>query len=77
MNNLRQQLAPGLSGVNIGITVLLALMAWPLALLMLAYIFFGQKVGLDLGRPATLVTFFGRVSTAVRAGIEAFNKPST
>lgn len=76
MNNLREQLAPGLSGVNIGITVLLVLMAWPLALLMLAYIFFGQKVGVDLGRPATLATFLGRLKTAVRAGIEAFKKPS-
>ena len=76
MNDLRRQLAPGLSGVNVGITVLLVILAWPLAVLMIAYIFFGQKVGVDLGRPATLVTFFARLKTALRAGIAAFNKPS-
>lgn len=73
MNDIKQQLAPGWSTVNIVISVVLFLIAWPLALLMLAYILWGQKVGLDLGRPDTLVVFAKRLGTAWRAALDSFS----
>jgi hypothetical protein len=74
MNDFKQQLAPGWSGVNIGIVVILSLISWPFALVMVAYILWGQKVGLDLGKPETLATFGRRIATAFKAGIDAFSK---
>ncbi len=75
MNNFKQQLAPGWSGVNIGISVVLFLVGlWPLGLLMIAYILWGQRVGLDLSRPETLGVFWKRLTSAWRAGIDAFTK---
>jgi len=74
MNDLKQQLAPGWSAVNVAITVLLVLISWPLALLYVAYILWGQKVDLDLSRPETLVAFGRRIATAFKAGIDSFSK---
>ena len=68
MNDLRAQLAPGWSGVNVAITVVLFLMAWPLGLLMIAYIVWGDRLGLNLARPETLSAFGGRIAHAWRAG---------
>lgn len=68
MNDLRAQLAPGWSGVNIAITVVLFLIAWPLGLLMIAYILQGERLGLDFARPETLTAFGGRLKHAWRAG---------
>ena len=68
MNDLRAQLAPGWSGVNVAITVVLFLTAWPLALLMVAYIVWGDRLGLNLARPETLSAFGGRIAHAWRAG---------
>jgi len=47
MNDLRSQLAPGWSGVNIGIMVLLFIAIPPLGLLMLGYIIWGRQLDLD------------------------------
>lgn len=74
MHDIKQQLAPGWSGVNIGLIVLLFMLAWPLALLMIAYIIWGNKLGLDLGRPETLSIFAKRVATAFRAGLDSFSR---
>jgi hypothetical protein len=74
MNDFKQQLAPGWSAVNIGLTVILFLIGWPLGLLMLAYIIWGQRLGLDLGRPETLAVFWKRIAAAFRAGLDSFSK---
>ena len=77
MNDLKQQLVPGWTAVNIGIIVVLMLFSlWPLSLLMVAYIIFGQKVGLDLSRPETLRTFGRRIGHAWRAAVNAFKSPT-
>lgn len=74
MDDIKQQLAPSWSTVNIIIVVVLFIMSWPVALIYLAYVLWGAKVGLDLGRPETLKAFGQRLSNAFRAGIEAFTK---
>ena len=74
MNDFKQQLAPDWSPVNIGLLVVLYMIAWPIAILMLAYIIWGQKLGLDLGRPDTLSIFWKRLSVAIRAGIDSFSQ---
>lgn len=75
MNEFKKQLAPGWSGVNIGIVVLLTVTtSWVLGLVMVAYIVWGGQLGLDLSRPETLGVFFRRVSGAAKAALESFNK---
>lgn len=74
MNDIKQQLAPSWSTVNVAIVALLFIMYWPLGLVYVAYILWGSKVGLDISRPETLKAFSRRVSNAVRAGIDAFSK---
>jgi len=74
MNDIKQQLAPGWSTVNIVLVVVLFLIAWPLSLLMIAYILWGQKLGLDLGKPETLAVFGRRLATAWRAAVDSFSK---
>lgn len=74
MNDIKEQLAPSWSTVNIIIAVVLVIMSWPVALIFIAYILWGSKVGLDLGRPETLKVFGRRLSNAFRAGLEAFSK---
>jgi hypothetical protein len=69
MSDLRSQLAPGWSGVNIGLLVVLFLMGWPLGLLMLGYIIWGNQLGLHLGRPETMTTAFSRLGNAWKAGL--------
>lgn len=73
VEDIKKQLAPGWSHVNVIITVLLLILSlWPLALLMVAYIVWGDKVGLNLARPATLGQFAGRLSTAAKAAVDSF-----
>ena len=74
MNDLRTQLSPGWSGVNVAITVVLFLMAWPLALLMVGYIVWGRQLGLDFARPETVGAFGRRLSSAWRAGTESWSR---
>ena len=74
MNDLKQQLAPGWSTVNIIIVVVLFTLSWPLALIYLAYVLWGQKVRLDLSKPETVATFGRRVASAFKAGIDSFTK---
>lgn len=74
MNDLKQQLAPGWSTVNIVITVLLFMFSWPFALVFLAYVLWGHKVNLDLSRPETITAFGRRLSAAFKAGIDSFSK---
>ncbi len=74
MNDLKQQLAPGWSTVNIIIIVVLFTLSWPLALIYLAYVLWGQKVRLDLSKPETVATFGRRVVSACKAGIDSFTK---
>lgn len=72
MNDLKQQLTPSWSAVNIGITVVLFIIGWPLAFAMLAYIIWGKRLGLDLSRPATLGVFARRIGTAWKAAVSSF-----
>ena len=75
MHDIKQQLAPGWSAVNIGIIVVLFLIdLWPLGLLMVAYVVWGGKLGLKLGRPETLSVFARRVAAAFKAGIDSFSR---
>lgn len=74
MDDLKKQLAPGWSTVNIIILVVLFMFSWALALIYLAYVLWGQKVNLDLSRPETITAFGKRVSTAFKAGIDSFSK---
>ncbi|MFT5896143.1 MAG: hypothetical protein ACI8VW_003026 [bacterium] len=74
MNDIKQQLAPSWSTVNIVISVFLVIVAWPAAIIFIAYVLWGSKIGLDLGRPETLKALGRRLSNAFRAGIEAFTK---
>ena len=46
MDDLKQQLAPGWSTVNIVILVLLFMFSWVMALIFLAYVLGGHKVNL-------------------------------
>jgi ABC-type Fe3+ transport system permease subunit len=73
MNDLQQQLAPSWSIVNIVITVVLFVISWPLALIMVAYIIWGKKVGLDLSQPRSIGVFAKRISSAWRAAIDSFS----
>ena len=51
--SIRTQLAPGWTPLNILIMVALFIFVWwPFGLLMLAYILFGTKLGLNLAEPA-------------------------
>ena len=68
MNDWKAQLAPGWSGLNIGILIVLAVFAFPLALVMLAYIVWGDRLGLDLGRPETFAREGRRLGGAFGAG---------
>ena len=75
MNDFKQQLAPSWSAVNLVITAVLFLIGWwPLSLIMIAYILWGSKVGLDLSRPETVRAFIRRISVAVKAGLDSFSK---
>lgn len=74
MNDFKQQLAPGWSPVNIGLTVVLFWMAWPLGLLMVAYIIWGHKLRLDLSHPETISAFGARLAAAFRAGVDTFTR---
>lgn len=74
MNDIKQQLAPSWSAVNIVISVFLVFTAWPVALVFIAYVVWGSKVDLDLARPETLKAFGRRMSNAFSVGIEAFKK---
>ncbi len=66
MSNLRSQLAPGWSPVNIGLTIVLYLIGWPLALIMLAYIVWGRQMNLDFSQPGSFTSFTGRLTGAYR-----------
>ena len=74
MDDIRQQLAPGWSIVNIVLAVVLFTIVWPLGLLMIAYIVWGSRFGFDLGRPETLSRFWNRVIVSIKAGVETFKK---
>ena len=75
MNDFKQQLAPSWSAVNLVITAVLFLIGWwPLSLIMIAYIIWGNKVGLDLSRPETVTAFIRRISVAIKAGMDSFSK---
>ncbi|MFK8077390.1 MAG: hypothetical protein AB8B84_12455 [Granulosicoccus sp.] len=74
MDDLKQQLAPGWSTVNIVILVLLFMFSWVMALIFLAYVLGGHKVNLDLSRPESIAAFGKRLSAAFKAGIDSFSK---
>ena len=77
MNDWRSQLSPGWSGVNVALVVVLFLFAWPLGLVMIGYIVWGRRLGLDVGRPETLSAFGARLSHAWRAGSESWGSGRT
>lgn len=68
MHDIKSQLKPGWSPVNIGLLVILFFVFKLAALLMLGYILFGAKFGLDLTRPETFGSLWKRVSEAWKAG---------
>jgi hypothetical protein len=72
-DNIRSQLAPGWSGVNIAIMVVLLIFMFPLGVLMIGYILLGDALGVDLGRPETFATLFRRIGRAFDAGMTEFN----
>lgn len=74
MNGFRSQLSPGWSGVNIALMVVLFVIAWPLGLLMIAYIVWGRQLGLDFARPETLSTFGGRLRRAWHAAAASWRQ---
>ena len=75
MHDIKLQLAPSWSAVNIGIIVVLFLLGlWPLSLLMAAYVVWGGKLGLNLARPETLSVFARRVAAAFKAGMDSFSR---
>ena len=67
---IRSQLAPKISPVNIGLTLILLYFAWPLGLLMLGYMFKGRAIGLDLRQPATYLPAFTNLIDAGKSAIE-------
>jgi len=69
---IKSQLAPGWSPVNIGITLLLFLFSWPLALLMLGYILKGRSIGLDLRSPSTYKPAFSTMIDRTRSLISSW-----
>lgn len=77
MNDLRAQLSPGWSPVNIGLTVILLFIFWPLAALMVAYVIWGKRLGLDLSKPGSVGAFGGRLKRAWRAAKAAFGDADT
>ena len=77
MDDWRSQLSPGWSGVNVALVVVLFLLAWPLGLVMIGYIVWGRRLGLDFGRPETLSAFGARLSHAWRAGSESWGSGRT
>lgn len=75
MHDIKQQLAPGWSAVNIGLIVIMYIIGlWPLSLLMVAYVVWGGKLGLNLARPETIAIFGRRVAAAFKAGIDSFSR---
>ena len=68
MNDLKPQLAPGWSGVNIALLIVSFLVFKPFGLLMLAYILVGGRFGLHLGHPETFVALWGRITEGFKAG---------
>ena len=73
MNELRAQLVPSWSGVNIGIMILLFITVAPLGILMLGYIIWGKKLGLDLSQPQSFVAAGGRLGTAFGAAKQSWS----
>ena len=69
--DLRANLAPGWSGVNIALMVVLFMFFWPFGLAMVAYILLGEQMGLDLGRPHTFKHLGTKLTTAARAAINS------
>ena len=76
MSDLRSQLAPGWSSVNIGITIVLFLLAWPLAMIMIAYIIWGRQLNLDFSRPETISAFSGRIGNAIQGLKQGWSQSS-
>ncbi len=74
MHDIKQQLAPSWSAVNIGLIIILFLIGWPLGLLMVAYVVWGGKLGLNLGRPETFSVFGRRLAAAFKAGMDSFSR---
>lgn len=72
-DNIRSQLAPGWSGVNIAIMVVALIFMFPLGILMIGYILLGDSLGVDLGRPETFTRLFQRIGRAFDAGMAEFN----
>jgi hypothetical protein len=69
--SIRTQLTPGWTLLNILIMVTLFIFVWwPFGLLMLAYILFGAKFGLNLAEPTTFKEAFARLTggTSVNSG---------
>ena len=68
MKDLKSQLLPGWSPLNIGLLVVFFFIFKLFALLMLGYILFGARLGLNLGQPDTFKALWGRISAAWKAG---------
>lgn len=70
---IRSQMRPGWSPVNIIIMVLLFWIFWPFGLAMVAYIVWGDRIGLDFSQPNSFRGFAGRLKQGLSAAIDGFN----
>lgn len=73
MNDLRAQLVPSWSGVNIAIMVLLFITIAPLGILMLGYIIWGRQLGLDLSQPQSFAAAGARLVKAFGAAKQSWS----
>jgi len=71
--NLRSQLSPGWSPVNIGAVVILTWIFIPFGLAMIAYVLWGDRVGLDFSQPGSIRQFVTRLKNGFRGAVQGFN----
>jgi len=72
--DLKSQLAPGWSPVNIALMLFCLWFFWPLGLAMIAYIVKGAEFGLDLRSPGSFVPFFKDLADVARDTFNKFKK---
>ncbi len=77
MSDLRDQLVPGWSPVTIVLVVVGFLIAWPIGVLMLGYIVFGNQLNINLAEPHTLKAFCKRISLAWQAAVASWKSTAT
>jgi len=72
-DELRAQLSPGWSPVNIALVVILTWLFLPFGLAMIAYILWGDRVGLDFSQPGAFGRLAQKLKQALRGAVEGFS----